>query len=153
MKCLKHSQQQSWFLVGVRTGMSISKGGRSASPCSLNPCTGFWYTRSSNSVVKNVLGRKTDVCEFCFACSEIDETCVRRVFRDANRFARSWLVPVAAIVSLRRKRQSKVILNRFRCHVTATAKSRRSFWCPFSRRPALFLCCILLVDEEDDSQS
>src|SRR4029077_17533845 len=45
MKCLKHSQHQSWFLVGVRTGMSISTGGRSASPCSLNPCTGLWYTR------------------------------------------------------------------------------------------------------------
>jgi hypothetical protein len=35
---------------------------------------------------------------------------------------------------------------------TAAEKSCGRFWCPFSGRPALFLCCILLVDEEDNSQ-
>src|SRR6266446_5937953 len=46
------------------------------------------------------------------------------------------------------KRQAELAWKRLRRHVTAVEKIRRRFWCPFSGRPVLFVCCISLIDKE-----
>ena len=63
---------------------------------------------------------------------------MRRVCRNANRFARSSLLQLWQSSHSGANRQSKFIVNRFRCDVTAREKSRGRFGVRFQLRPALF---------------